>query len=300
MKNQIGTVVPSNINAAKKYAKKLNKFFPSQKLSKCQAIAAQLYGHKDWFNLETAIKQGMKSGPFNEEMDNQAFQNRIDEQMRILARELGGADMEEDYLIKEVFNDTDEETSLELAGKRYVQILAETIIADMSPTYGQPWQYPQVPLTGQDILAGLPEALGKWWLKHVPSQPEVGQALSSFEFDVNNRLDLIEFGYYWGMLCRHYKDVVPEALKMGIAYMLADRYSILSLAIDPDYAEANEDFQLGEIDKDDLEEVGREIKTNELLHYLKAYPVHRYASLILLMPEDLLTSVPKAIKILKA
>jgi hypothetical protein len=299
MKNPIGIVVPSNINAAKKFAKKLNTFFPSQKLSKCQAVTAQLYGHQDWFNLENAIKQGMKSGPFNEDMDNQDFQDRIDEQMRILARELSDADMEEDYLIREVFKDIDEEASLELAGKRYVQILAETIIADMSPTYGRSWQYPQVPLGGLGVLEGLPTALGKWWQKHVPSQPEVGQALSAFELDVNDRLDLIRFGYYWGMLCRHYKDVVPEALKMGIAYMLADRFSSLSLAIDPDYAEANEDFQLGEIDKDDLEEVAQEIKADELLHYLKAYPIHRYATLSVIMPEDLLKNVPKAIKILK-
>lgn len=300
MKNPIGIVVPHSINTPKKFAKKLNKFFPSQQLSKCQAVTAQLYGHQDWFNLENAIKQGMKSAAFNEDMDEQAFQDRIDEQMRILARELGGTDMEEDYLIKEIFKNIDEEASLELAGKRYVQILAETIIADMSPTYGQSWQYPQVPIIGQDVLVGLTAALGKWWLNHVPSQPEVGQALSVFELDVNDRLDLIRFGYYWGMLCRHYKDIVPEALKMGIAYMLAERFSILSLAIDSDYAEANEDYQLGTIDEDDLADVAQEIKINELLHYLKAYPIDRYASLSVIMPGDLLRSVPEAIKILKA
>ncbi len=78
MKNPIGIVVPHSINTPKKYAKKLNKFFPSQQLSKCQAVTAQLYGHQDWFNLENAIKQGMKSGPLNEDIEDQSFQERID------------------------------------------------------------------------------------------------------------------------------------------------------------------------------------------------------------------------------
>lgn len=109
MKNPIGIVVPHSINAPKKFAKKLNKLYPAHQLSKCQAVTARLYGHQDWFNLENAIKNGVKSAPYNEDLDEHSFDERLNEQMRILARELGDVDMDENYMVADIFTKVDDE-----------------------------------------------------------------------------------------------------------------------------------------------------------------------------------------------
>lgn len=165
----------------------------------------------------------------------------------------------------------------------------------MTPTDKEQWRFPLIPLGELAILETLPKDLSKWWLENNPDQPEVANALNNFNLDVQSRLDILQFGRYWGVLSRHYAQSLPESLKMGIAYMLANRYADLSLTSDSDFIHANQQYRESLMNRDRYVKEVQKLKKQEMQIYFNAYPIDRYAFLYVLSERDMLNNMLLAI-----
>jgi len=297
MSNNLRAVVPANISIPKKYAKYLNNYFPFQKLSKCQAVTALLYGHADWHNLEQAIKNKVESGPYNEDLidDIDAIDERANNQISIIAKELGGVENIEADIVADSFLKMPPDEAYVFADKRFSQLLAETIIEDSSPTYKKPIIYPEINPARLIFPKNLTELIGIWWFKNIPYQKEVGSFLETFKLDVNSRLSLIWFARYWGSLSRFYESI-PESLKMGIAYMLAYRFAELALTGDYDVVELRKELDAKRIKPEEYQLKIQEMHNQEIKHFFKAYPMYQYFICYITTPEDVVKSMKVALK----
>lgn len=244
--SHISPVIPRNIARAKRIAKQLQAFYPSCQLSTCQATTAHLFGFKDWHALEEVCKStGAKArGPFDAQLDEEAFIQRKTAQAHILCKELSGVDplashmRPADPLSKStvtkaellmVFAERMGQTQerLDSAGARWSVTFAENIVDEIDPT-GEDApptiEYIDLMSNGAEYLQSLPALLGQWWSVNIPHQPEVGAALTAFKLDPHRGTSLLLFGRYWGTLCVYYSDAINWTMAVGAAYMIAERH----------------------------------------------------------------------------
>ncbi len=308
MKNPIGTVVPNSIAAPKKTAKKLHHLYPNTTLADCQKVTARLYGHQDWFNLENAIKLGIKADLFDEDLPNEEYSTRLNAQATLLAKELSDVDMDQAYpppdkSIKDaqsLLMGLPQELRLESAAKRYYQRMAYLYIVEYGVTNKKAKskrEYPKYISEFEiDIVNNLPKTLAAWWDKNIKHQPEVGKCLQDFELDVNSRISLLNFGNYWGTLCMYYAQVIPIEMMIGTSYLLAERYADITMQVLPEMYELQEKYKNAEISAQEFIKEQDKLKQTYLTSYYYAYPRDDFLEVQHAQPEAFLSNAEKTVK----
>lgn len=236
MATTIGPVTPATVERPKRIAKALDRIFPNQKLAKCQAVTAKLYGFQDWHALEEAIKSGTILGPFDEELSPEQLEKRRGAQMEILARQLAGIELKQDYPPPENRSDPLDqfgEKRMAQAHKRLLQVMSVDAVCELRPTRRShpPTNDPidELNLAKSDEFASLPEKLSRWWSVNIPYQPEAGKALEDHSMDVRSATSILGFASHWGTLCMFYAGTISWGMLMGTAHILAEGYSAACL-----------------------------------------------------------------------
>jgi hypothetical protein len=207
--NLIDRVVPRHMRRANDIVRRLMLYYGRAGRAGCRDAAAGVFGHNSWDDLQLACMHQYPSAPFDEEC--QDLVRRWRAQARILCSRLGGVDpdglFESPMRPKGPPDPVDSipraEVRMEQAGKRYEQLLAQVLVAELQPTAYEP-----VRGTGAELLAGassgtvaaLPLYLVRWWNVNLKHQREVGQDLGNFPLDADSRAGLLKFGQYWGAL----------------------------------------------------------------------------------------------------
>lgn len=320
MSSHIFQVTPKNIARAKRIAKRLKELYPQHALSVCQATTAHLLGHKDWYALEKAVKSGNSPGPFDHDLDDGELELRSNDQRAIICMELGGVDPSVDHSrpprpgSKSILTETElaahamameeqapkrlerayERWDVLYASEAYLEILPTAEEMPVSQTYSQFMSH-----WSPEQIQALPKKIGEWWMTNVPYQPEVGQALLSFELNPHSLTSLLWFGRYWGTLSIHYAQVIDWTMAMGTAFVLADRFGSIC---GQDSQELRDFLAKGKKLSSAEVDAGMESVFNasmvSVTRYLDAYPRDDFRPVFEAQPEAFLDNAKKAMKIL--
>lgn len=238
MRRLIGAVVPANMDRAKRFAKQVNRIYAGLSLAQCQEATAHVFGHADWHSLDKAVKEGGKSKAHDEEITPQQLFIRQRAQIQHMAFDLAGVDPDEKYAPPEMENTSEgllnravgNDTRLAMGKMRFHRFLCETIIWEHQPTAekGQEmWEIEDTSLhpASQEVMKDFPRLLGAWWKRCLPFQPEVGQALESFDWDKNKTTSIVHLAGYWGELCVHYGTIIDWTMVIGASRLLAYQYA---------------------------------------------------------------------------
>lgn len=236
LRRQIGVVVPRSLDRPKHFAKQLHKHFSRHTLAQCQEVTANVFGHASWHNLSQSVKQGAAPGPFDEDIEPEAQNQRNNAQTALLALVLGDVEPDEEYAPPQEdgpaieMMDPHNMLRLERAAKRYHRRSCYYLIWEMMPTMGVVPPTCMVQDTSlepatQAVMAQFPQLIGRWWNKNIPTQPEIGSALASFDWNKDRPTSVLHFGAYWGELCMHYAGVIDWGMCMGTSYILANQHA---------------------------------------------------------------------------
>lgn len=230
MQASIQAVVPQTMERPKAVAKTLHAIYPRHQLAFVQEVVAQLYGHRDLYSLQQAIKVRAPSGPLDDDLDVDGLLERRAAQIDIVCELLGGGSAEEKL--------TDAESAFGPA-------LAEEVVFEVAPTARAPrpkeaHQGDSLCLCTLDEMALLPAKLGQWWSVNIPHQPIVANYLKSYRLDPRSGVSLMEFGHYWATLSLHYAESLGPNFIFGPAYLLAERYATVRLSQTQEMADAIE------------------------------------------------------------
>ncbi len=279
MKNPIGIVVPNSINTPKKTAKQLHSIYTHTKLSQCQQLVAKLYGHKDWFSLENAIKHKMHSDPFDEDLPDNAHYERNHAQAALIAKTLSELDIDEaymppseEYLAKLDFKARCE-ARLYCARERYWQKIAFLFIEDYSPTSNltRLSEYPKEAADAElEDIHDLQIKIANWCDKYEPKL-NLGTAVRNAQLDLNSRISLVRFGLYWGMLQMHCEGQLTTDLVLGTSYLLADRYADISLQLSSEFLEMQIEYVNGRLNQYIYDEEVLKLKQQHIRSYYVSY-----------------------------
>lgn len=237
MPTSIGPVVPATAERPKRIAKAFAEIYPKHKLAACQAVTAQLFGFPDWHALEQAIKSGGNPGPFDEDLSLQDLNARRDAQMALIARHLGGVEMDRDYPPPEnrddPFDITPGHNRVKMANLRMEQLQAVDVFYELEPTArSHPPSLDPIDvacLCKMEEFALLPQKISRWWEKNVPHQPEVGKALGRDTWNLKRATGILVFASYWGALSMYYARTIGVPMALGTSFLLAEGYSAVLL-----------------------------------------------------------------------
>lgn len=305
--NAVDLVVPRNLRRANDIVKKLMHFYPKAERAGCRNACAHLFGHEDWEGLELSCKQRRLGAPFDEACSDLGRRRRG--QARLLCTELGSVDPFGSYdkpmhasgaLPDPTLSIFRSELRLTQANKRYQQLLARVLVADMEPTAGEPEKRSALELlasASRGTVAALPLYLARWWNVNLPHQREVGQALCNVALDANSRADLLRFRQHWGTLCMYHADSIDWSMVMGTACLLAERYADLSLPYQDEVRELLARRSTAELARADFQRLC-ESHWLQVVEYLSVFPRDDLEEVVCAQPEAFLADGNMVEKIL--
>lgn len=192
------------------------------------------------------------------------------------------------------------ELRLTQAGRRYEQLLAQVLVAEIEPTADEPEKRTALELlasASRGTIAALPLYLARWWNVNLPHQREIGQDLYNVSLDANSRADLLRFGQHWGALCMYHAHSIDWSRVIGTACLLAERYADLSLPYQDEVRELLARRSTAALARADYQRLC-ELHWLQVVEYLNVFPRDDLEELVRAQPKAFLADGTLVEKIL--
>ncbi len=216
---------------ATRIAALLNEYYPARNADDCRAALAAMYGHADWRALEAAMQGVQEASRFDEDVEPQVAQARIERQYEIALHRLAGMtdavmitaqELDQELLsashasIARRHDPHFNEKRMQRARYAFEILYARQVIGELRPT-GR--NRSEIPADEDDITLGMrvdlvPRALEAWLVHHRPLLSAAGREVGKRPVRQRSTTDLIRFAFRWGELCLFHAIDIPQALQI--------------------------------------------------------------------------------------